>query len=393
MAEIEKNSIFKTKDASGNILIHYFKTRIENLIGGPLGLDKGGTGQSTAAAARNALGLGNTTGALPIANGGTGAASASAARTALGITPANIAAVPTTRKVNGKALSADVTLTAPDVGARAADWLPTLAQVGGVRPNLLDNAHRIINQIGITTRSANGYLPDRWAAWFSANAQGHVDLVAGGWQITKNAGDYITVGQPIEMSVWELLVGKTVTLSALIGDVLYSTTLVVTDAYQSTHLLYGLDLGIGSNSTNGFIQVALFTDTTTDVIKHIKLEFGADQTLAHQDANGNWVLIDPLPNPQQELAKCQRYYQRWQEVRGYTAIHTEYIPVYFNYPEMRAIPQVTVHGAITDGANNTIPGVTAVSAYLDKNSADHVRLSAGYSGDLQFYDVTLDANL
>ena len=32
----------------------------------------GGTGAATAAAARNALGLGNTTGALPIANGGTG---------------------------------------------------------------------------------------------------------------------------------------------------------------------------------------------------------------------------------------------------------------------------------------------------------------------------------
>lgn len=34
---------------------------------------KGGTGQTTLAAARNAMGLGNTTGALPIANGGTGA--------------------------------------------------------------------------------------------------------------------------------------------------------------------------------------------------------------------------------------------------------------------------------------------------------------------------------
>lgn len=35
-------------------------------------IDKGGTGASTAAGARDALGLGNTTGALPIANGGSG---------------------------------------------------------------------------------------------------------------------------------------------------------------------------------------------------------------------------------------------------------------------------------------------------------------------------------
>ena len=46
-------------------------------------ISKGGTGQTTAAAARNALGLGNTTGAVPVANGGTGATTAAAARTNL----------------------------------------------------------------------------------------------------------------------------------------------------------------------------------------------------------------------------------------------------------------------------------------------------------------------
>ena len=56
-------------------------------------ISKGGTGVTTAAAARNALGLGNTTGAVPIANGGTGATTAENARTKLGITPENIGAV------------------------------------------------------------------------------------------------------------------------------------------------------------------------------------------------------------------------------------------------------------------------------------------------------------
>lgn len=55
-----------------------------NMLEGPLNIEKGGTGAATAAAARNALGLGNTSGALPIANGGTGQTSASAARNALG---------------------------------------------------------------------------------------------------------------------------------------------------------------------------------------------------------------------------------------------------------------------------------------------------------------------
>ena len=54
----------------------------------------GGTGATTVAGARNALGLGNTSGALPVANGGTGSQTAAAARSALGITPTAIGAEP-----------------------------------------------------------------------------------------------------------------------------------------------------------------------------------------------------------------------------------------------------------------------------------------------------------
>ena len=52
---------------------------------GAVPIANGGTGQTTIAAARNAFGLGNTTGALPVANGGTGVTTAAAARTALGV--------------------------------------------------------------------------------------------------------------------------------------------------------------------------------------------------------------------------------------------------------------------------------------------------------------------
>ncbi len=48
-------------------------------------ISKGGTGATTVAAARNALGLGNTSGAVPIANGGTGQTTVAAARNALGL--------------------------------------------------------------------------------------------------------------------------------------------------------------------------------------------------------------------------------------------------------------------------------------------------------------------
>ena len=43
--------------------------------------------------------------------------------------------MPTSRTVNGKALSADITLTAADVGARANSWTPTAAETGAAPTN------------------------------------------------------------------------------------------------------------------------------------------------------------------------------------------------------------------------------------------------------------------
>ena len=90
-------------------------------------VNKGGTGATSASAARTNLGitLSNlgaasslhkhsasdiTSGTLPLSRGGTGATSASEALTKLG-------AVPTTRTINGKSLSSNITLSASDVSA------------------------------------------------------------------------------------------------------------------------------------------------------------------------------------------------------------------------------------------------------------------------------------
>ena len=81
-----------------------------------------------------------------------------------------------------------------------------------------------------------------------------------------------------------------------------------------------------------------------------KLELGPVQTLAHQDADGKWVLNDPQPNKALELAKCQRYQIVFQgpyapigtvigrtDSGGFASIQT---PV-----QMRATPTIT--GTVT----------------------------------------------
>ena len=78
-----------------------------------------------------------------------------------GIAKAN-AAVPGSRTVNGKALSADVTLSAADVGARASSWTPDAAEVGAdpagtaetkanaVQTNLTSHTNTKSNPHGVT---------------------------------------------------------------------------------------------------------------------------------------------------------------------------------------------------------------------------------------------------
>jgi len=71
------------------------------------------------------------------------------------VTAAEAGAVPTTREINGHALSADITLTAADVGARADTWMPTATDVGA-RPDTWTPTAADVGAVP-TTREVNGH--------------------------------------------------------------------------------------------------------------------------------------------------------------------------------------------------------------------------------------------
>ena len=85
--------------------------------------------------------------------------------------------------------------------------------------------------------------------------------------------------------------------SSIIESVgLHTLTMVIPDdAGDSVMLAWGQHASLG-----GFGN----TDMT---VKAIKLELGPQQTLAHQDANGAWVLNE-IPDYGEQLRRCQRYY-------------------------------------------------------------------------------------
>lgn len=84
--------------------------------------------------------------------------------------------------------------------------------------------------------------------------------------------------------------------SSIIESVgLHTFTMVIpADAGDSVMLAWGQHASLG-----GFGN----TDMT---VKAVKLELGSVQTLAHQDANGAWVLNE-IPDYGEQLLKCQRY--------------------------------------------------------------------------------------
>ena len=73
----------------------------------------------------------------------------------------DVGAVPTSRTVNGKALSSNISLTASDVGARANTWTPTASEVGAVPTSRTVNGKALSQDISLSASDV-GARPDTW---------------------------------------------------------------------------------------------------------------------------------------------------------------------------------------------------------------------------------------
>ena len=172
-------------------------------------------------------------------------------------------------------------------------------------PNLLDNWYfgNPVNQRGQTSYTGVGYGIDRW---YCESSNGGVTVNNG--SITFLPGTYFQKGEAIQ---YELLKGKTVTLSLLDAE---------NHLYYGTGA-YGSIVNIPIGSSGWFMSMMYYSAQDNHIFRFsngaseesknivaVKLELGSQQTLAHQDENGNWVLNE-IPDYGEQLARCQRYFQ------------------------------------------------------------------------------------
>ena len=215
-------------------------------------------------------------------------------------------------------------------------------------PNLLDNWYfgNPVNQRGQMEYSSNAYSIDRWLIP-SANTVLRLDE----FSFYSSASGNIIL-QYIDNQ--DEFVGKIVTLSALANNALISTTIEIPDVLPTGTST----IGKGSTPINGvsiylrvlnsklafvFYAASNYIPNTAIKVKAAKLELGDTQTLAHKDANGNWVLNE-IPNYADQLARCQRYYESTVEYCRWTIAPNIRITVPYKVTK-RVKPAVTVTGS------------------------------------------------
>ena len=214
--------------------------------------------------------------------------------------------VPLTRKINGKTLTEDVTLTGDDIALDTGDSTSVnTALKYRSNPNLLVNWYfpRPVNQRGQTEYTTGGaYTLDRW--WMQYDTT--LSIVDGGIKI----GGKWDVHQYFENT----LPNATYTLSLLYKDRTGSDPLRLIAGNRTDGDLAQTE----SKDASGILSITFstaksnkvnfgFTGSTDNsaIIIAIKLELGDMQTLAHKE-NGVWVLNE-IPDYGEQLRRCQRY--------------------------------------------------------------------------------------
>ena len=355
--------------------------------------------------------------------------------------------VPLARKVNGKALAKDVTLTGENIAVSTADSTPISSAVKyRTNPNLLDNwffgnpvnqkkgyyipagvkyntlswtevgttdkAYPVIGYIGqdplITVNGTNyivgksvqvpgyctaGYTVDRWRTGYDGTfavnvSDTGVSLVSG------NDGSWKNFYETIETS--KLIVGRTYTFSFLAEDNGGVRQVYISDygsVFDGDKGLYTITFVAKETTQNQDFGIRTNVGKTSIPLA-AKLELGSTQTLAHQDSSGNWILNE-IPDFGEQLRRCQWYHREIERSNygmfalGMSTSATEIDFIIPLNPPMRVAPSVSFEGSFaTNGVSfNSISSLGVVESYPDE-----ITLRATGSGFVRGEERTLQVS-
>lgn len=335
--------------------------------------------------------------------------------------------VPLARKINGKTLAEDVTLTGENIAVSAADPTSIYRAVKyRVNPNLLDNWYfgESVNQNGgmmvpsdtqiyadstltdtspgVTTAwrqveyvnstyciyrgsdgsslyyvktsdaipgyCAAGYTVDRWFLEHPYNLK----IDATGLHFTpSNSDSYTNLIQKIPFEKWTTLNGKTITVSVLTSDgkLLYESGTWTPESgpvVRFDNFEFSSAAFVNAQSYQ-LGRLYVYAGKSADVLA-VKVELGDTQTLAHQE-NGVWILNE-IPDFREQLRRCQ-WFREKKTVRV-IGINTKSLYFCENFSPKRAYPAITL--SVNDYSN--LKEVVNSVWSIDDNSA------SGILGDL-----------
>lgn len=212
-------------------------------------------------------------------------------------------------------------------------------------PNLLDNWYfgNLVNQRGKTSYSHSGdyeYSVDRWksASTMTCSVESDCVLIT----INRGGGLFMTLLEKPEQYA-----GKTLTISALLKGPESSkcrfyykdgSTVIVSSEYPvgSTKTLISYTFTINTALNIPSIYPSYLMGADEFRLYAAKLELGSQQTLAHQDANGDWVLNE-IPDYGEQLARCQRYFQTFKTQSLRPTDYRDFRPVMRTNPVLSTI--------------------------------------------------------
>ena len=269
-----------------------------------------------------------------------------------------------------------------------------------VNPNIFDNPDYAVNQRGVASLPAgSGYYADMWRKYGGAAtgnvARGKVHLASDGTT---------TCGWQQRMEADRLIAGMTYTMSFLVKPISIDDLTQIRLSYGDALDTISGSIALPANTPLNAWTVFSYTFTLPESsdgfynfrarasavpcefeIGPGKLELGAQQTLAHQDSSGAWVLNE-IPDYAEQLRRCQRYlYVQKANTRYDTSgmLTTGKTEIYFGVTvpvPMRALPALLSAPSVvqvrTTAGGNVDPVVSAVSVYAQSSFDAMITLRA-----------------